>query len=521
MIQYKRNDSIIMIQKTILIVLDGVGEYKDYKGNAVKKAHTPFLDSLYKKYPWTLLKTSGNASGLPKGVQGASEPGHLTMGAGRIVWQPFEEINQAIHNGSFYKNKAILECIRFVKKHDSTLHLLGMISDGGVHSHLSHLYALLKLAKKEKINKVIIHGITDGRDVPEQSAEKYILQIYRQTRKIGIGQLATLIGRYYAMDRDKNYKRIRTAYDLLVYGKGTYFASVKEGLQQFYRNSPKDLKTDYYLTPVKLLDKDRFIQKGDGVIFFNFRSDRARELTECFEKRTFKIFPADTNVTVPNISFVCTGPYSDRLPVAFSPLKVVNNVGSWISQKGLKQLRIAETEKYAHVTFFFNSQVHEPNKNEDRILIHSPKVPSYAEKPEMSAYKITSRVLQEINKERYSFILINFANGDLVGHSGDFLAAKKAIETLDRCLAQIVPSAQTNGYNIIITADHGNSEYMINPNNSHNPSHTTFPVRCLIIQTIPKTLRLYKGCSIASIGPTIIKTLGLTAPKEMTAPPLF
>jgi 2,3-bisphosphoglycerate-independent phosphoglycerate mutase len=509
------------IHKTMLIVLDGVGEYKDYKGNAVKKAQKPYLDTLYKTYPWTLLQSSGHAVGLPQGVQGASEPGHLTMGAGRIVYQPFEEINEAIKNKSFYKKKEFFSCFSHVKKNNGTLHLIGMISPGGVHSHLNHLFELMKLAKKENVQKVYIHAIADGRDVPERSVLKYIRIIQQEIKKQKIGVLATIVGRYYAMDRDNNFDRTKVAYDLFVYGKGDYFPSAKKGIDHFYAHAPQDIRTDYYLTPIRLIDENKLVRKGDGIIFFNFRSDRARQLTQCFESKNFKPFPVAPHVCVPNISFVCMGPYSDKLPVAFPAPEVKNNVGSWISQHNLKQLRIAETEKFAHVTFFFNSQIHDPYPGEDRILVPSPKVPSYAEKPEMSAFTITKKILPEIKKAAYDFILLNFANGDLVGHSGDFQATKKAIEVLDSCLSKIIPLAAQKGYNIILTADHGNSEFMVNKDGSPNPSHTTFPVRCVIITKDKKKITQKKNLSIASIGSTVIKLMSLPIPPEMTAPPLF
>ncbi len=509
------------MQKTILIVLDGVGDYKDYLGNAVTQANTPFFDSLYQTYPWTDVNASGNAVGVPEGVQGASEPGHLTMGAGRVVFQPYEAINQAIKSGSFFENKAYTDCLDFVKKNDSTLHLLGMISDGGVHSDLKHLFALLDMAKQNGISKVMIHGITDGRDVPEKSAQSYTDQIYIKTKELGVGTLATLIGRYYGMDRDTNYDRVQKAYDLIVRGEGELFDNAGDALTRFYQNTTGDTCTDYYLPPAKFLDQNKFIQQGDGVIFFNFRSDRSRELSAAFAGGDFSFFAIEQDVTVPNIHFVCTGPYSDSLPVAFPPEQVTNNVGSWMSQHKVKQLRMAETEKYAHVTYFFNSQIEAPYKGEERILINSPKVASYAEKPEMSAFGITERVLTEIASEKYDFILMNFANGDLVGHSGVYPATKKAMEVLDECLSKIVPVALTKNYAVMITADHGNAEYMINDDGTQNPSHTLNLVRTIIMTPQNKPLQLKKGLGLASIGTTVLKLMGLPLAPEMDAETLF
>jgi 2,3-bisphosphoglycerate-independent phosphoglycerate mutase len=508
------------VQKTMLIVLDGVGEYKKYRGNAVKTAKTPFLDMLYKTYPWTLINSSGHAAGLPYGVQGASEPGHLTMGAGRIVYQPFEEINVSIKDKTFYKKKEFLSCFSHIKRNKGALHLIGMISDGGVHSHISHLFELMKLAKKENIQKVYIHAITDGRDVPERSAMKYIQTIKQEIKKQRVGTLATVVGRYYAMDRDNNFDRTKVAYDLFVYGKGDYYSSPQKGLDHFYKVAQKDLGTDYYITPMRLVDENKLIRKGDGIIFFNFRSDRARELTSCFESKNFKPFPVDPHTTIPNIAFVCMGPYSNKLPVAFPPPLVKNNVGSWIAQHKLRQLRIAETEKFAHVTFFFNSQIHDPYNGEDRILVPSLKVPNYAKKPSMSAFLITKKILPELKKKKYDFILLNFANGDLVGHSGNLKAVKKAIEVLDSCLSQIIPKAIKSGYTIIVTADHGNSEFMVNKDGSQNPSHTIFPVRCVVITEKKNITQLKKNLGISSVGSTVIELMGLPLPREMTAPPL-
>lgn len=510
-----------MTHKTILIVLDGVGEEPDYPGNAVTRANTPFLDQLYKTYPWTLVEASGNAVGVPEGMQGASDPGHLSMGAGRVIFQPYEEINQAIKNGSFFENPAYLECLEFVKKNNGTLHLLGMISDGGVHAHISHLFALLELAKRKNVKNVLIHGFTDGRDVPERSALTYIQAIKQKTKDLGLGTLATLIGRYY-LDRDNNHDRTQKAYNLLVQGEGDFFINAEDALQDLYqKKSDAFPTTDYYLPPTKLLDQHGFIHQGDGVIFFDYRSDRERDITAAFAGEGFSHFPTRQDVTVPNIRFVCTGPYSDTLPVAFPPQPVRHNVGAWIAEQGLKQLRIAETEKYAHVTFFFNSQVETPNPSENRILIPSPKVASYAEKPEMSAPEITAQVLPEIQSEQYDFILINFANGDLVGHSGVVEATQRAMEVLDECLTLIVPIALEHHYRILLTADHGNAEHMLNTDGSANPSHTLNPVRAVLITPANKKKKLKQGLGLSSVGTTVIKMLGLKQPPEMDAPPLF
>jgi len=473
-----------MSKKVLLIVLDGYGEGKDYKYNAVTRAKTPFLDELRKKYPHTLLKTDSESVGLPKGTMGGSEVGHYTMGAGRVVFQSLEEINRSIKKRELFKKKELLSAIKKAKR----VHLLGMISDAGVHSHIDHLFALMKFIKKP----TYIHAITDGRDVPEQSAEKYIKQIQKKG-----GKIATIIGRYYAMDRDKNLDRTRVAFDLYVKGKGTIVSDPVKAIKNEYK---KGTKTDYYIGP-NLIDPKGTIQNDDVVIFFNYRTDRAAQITEMFSKYTK--------------NFIAFGPYTKKFPVLYPAPKIKNNLGHFLSKKGKKQLRIAETEKYAHVTFFFNSQEKKPYKGEKRIMIPSPKVPSYADKPEMSAPKITKTLIKELPK-KYDFILLNYANCDLVGHSGSFRAAKKAVETVDDCLKKLIPEALKNDYEIILTADHGNAEYMRYPNNENCASHTLNPVMGMIISDQKYKIKKKKSLSLRDIAPTILDLMGYKAPKEMT-----
>jgi len=490
--------------KTLLIILDGYGEGKDYKYNAVTRSNTPFLDNLRKKYPHTLLKTDSNAVGLPKNTMGGSEVGHFTMGAGRIVYQSLEEINQSIKEGEFYKLKKLKKAAEICRKNNSALHLLGMISDQGVHSHINHLFALLEFAKKEKLKKVYIHAITDGRDVEERSAEKFIKQINKKIKEIGLGEIATIIGRYYAMDRDTNYERTKKAYELYTKGKGKKEESAIQAIKNEYK---RGTKTDYYIEPI-ILNKNGLIKTEDSVIFFNYRSDRAKQITEEFTKQT-------------TTYFVCFGPYSKTAPILFKPKKIKNNLGEFLSKKGKTQVRIAETEKYAHVTFFFNSQEKTAYKGETRIMIPSPKVASYAEKPEMSAEKITSTLSKEINKKNYDLIVLNYANCDLVGHSGDFEATKKAIETVDKCISELVPKALTKGYSIIITADHGNAEFMKYENGDNCPSHTLNPVICIIITKEKIKISKSKNNGLKDIAPTILDLLKIKKPKEMTGTSLI
>lgn len=494
------------MKKVLLIILDGYGEGKDYKYNAVTRSKTPFLNSLRKKYPSTLLHCSSHDVGLPKSTMGGSEVGHFTMGAGRIVYQSLEEINRSITSGKFFKLKALKKTAEICRKNNSAFHILGMISDEGVHSHIDHLFALLKFAKKENLKKVFIHAITDGRDVPERSAEKFIKQILVQTKKIGIGVIGTIIGRYYAMDRDTNLDRTKIAYDLYTLGKGTIEKDPIKAIQNEYK---RGTETDYYIKPI-VLDKNSTMKSKDAVVFFNYRTDRAKQITEFFTDKKQSPY------------FVCFGPYSKKAPILFETNTVKNNLSEVLSKKGLHQLRIAETEKYAHVTFFFNSQIKEPYKGERRILIPSPKVASYAQMPEMSAKKVTSSLIRELSTKEYPFIALNFANCDLVGHSGDFVAVKKAVEILDECLSKIVPLALKKGYDILLTSDHGNAEYMKYENGEACPAHTQNPVILMhVSNNKPSKIRKGKSLGLKDIAPTILSLLGIKQPKEMTGKSLI
>ncbi len=492
-----------MYNKALLIVLDGYGEGKDYKYNAVTRSKTPFIDELRKKYPHTLLNCDSGHVGLPPKTMGGSEVGHFTMGAGRIVYQSLEEINRSIKKSAFFKLKALKKLAKNCRKNNSAFHVMGMISDEGVHSHLNHLFSLLKFAKKEKLNKVFIHAFTDGRDVPERSADKFIKKIEKEIKKLKLGKIATIIGRYYAMDRDTNWKRTEKAFNLLTKGKGRHEKTALQAVKNEYKLGTE---TDYYIEPI-ILDKNATINKKDSVIFFNYRTDRAKQLTELFNKAKFK-------------NFVCFGPYSNKFPVLFETNKVKNNLGTYLSSKNKRQLRIAETEKYAHVTFFFNSQDKEPYKGEKRIMIPSPKCASYAEKPEMSAPKITTALFKELNKP-YDFILLNFANGDLVGHSGEFKATVKAIETLEKCLKRIIPKALNAGYTIFLTADHGNAEFMKYKNGDNCPAHTLNPIIFVAISHEKLKLRKEKTLGLKDVAPTVLKVLGIKQPKEMTGKSLI
>lgn len=501
--------------KVLLIILDGFGEGKNYPGNAIALAKTPTLTRLKKEYPWTLLKASGHAVGVPEGTQGGSEIGHFTIGAGRVIFQSLEEINRSIKDETFFKKPAFLEACRRVNKGDkAALHLLGMISDQGVHSHLPHLFALLELAKRENVEKVYIHAITDGRDVPERSVSKFIKQILEKIKELGLekhASIATIVGRYFAMDRDSNWDRTAKAYDLYTLGKGVQEKSPLTAIENAYQ---RGTETDYYIEPI-ILDPNGIIKEKDAVIFWNFRTDRARQLTWAFTGEPIGFTPEK----IVRPFFVCLGHYSEKAPVVFPTPIVKNNLGEVISHNKLKQLRIAETEKYAHVTYFFNSQIEKPLPGEDRVMIDSPKCPSYASKPEMSAYGITKTLLAKLASKKYDFIAVNFANCDLVGHSGNLKASVKAVEVVDECLGRIVPVALKSGYETLITGDHGNIEYMIYEENGEPcPSHTTNPVPFMIVGS--QRSKISKG-ELKDVAPTVLKIMGIPGPKEMTGKSLL
>lgn len=528
--------------RVLLIILDGFGIGKHYPGNAYFRARKPFFKHLFQKYPWISLKASGNAVGIPEGTQGGSEVGHFTMGSGRVTWQTLESINRSIRDGSFFRKKPFLQACRMIRranqKGKKALHLIGMISDQGVHSHINHLFALLKLANRERAWPVFIHGILDGRDVPEKSAKKFILQIQKKIKELKMDQaispdgpkkacLASLIGRYYAMDRDMNWKRTEKAYDLYVLGRGKKETDPLRALDRAYGAG---IESDYYIEPI-LFEPNGIVKDGDAVIHWNFRTDRNRQLTWAL---TSEKPPKETGLRKIGFEpkkkvqpfYVCMGPYSTKAPIAFPTPVIKNNLGETLARSGVKQLRIAETEKYAHVTFFFNSQIEKPFTREKHMLIHSLKTPNYARKPEMSALEITERLTKILDKKTYGFTAVNFANGDLVGHSGDLKATIKAVEVIDCCLAKLVPHAIKNGYDVMITGDHGNVEYMIYDRNPPTgktpgkigepcPSHTTNPVPFLIISRNAKKLKQRTG-ELKDIAPTILKMLGLSKPKEMT-----
>ena len=499
------------MKPVVLIIRDGWGISKKKQGDAFLKAKTPVTDNLLKFYPKTVLKASGKAVGLPWKNIGSSEVGHLTIGAGRVIVQDLVRINKAIRNGEFFRNETILNVIKEVKENDSRLHLMGLLSDGGVHSNTKHLFALLKLAKRHKV-KCFIHCFLDGRDVAQKSASKYLQKLQKKMKRFKNAEIATLIGRYYAMDRDTRWHREKKAYEAMVNGKGSFYPDFETAIQESYNKGI----TDEFFKPV-VLNKEGVVKADDGLIFFNFRSDRARQLTKAFVEQDFKGFKRNK---VKNLHFVSLTQYSSDLDVdvAFPIIDVKNTLGDTLSKEGFKQLRIAETEKYAHVTYFFNGLREEVLDRETRILIPSPKVSTYDLKPDMSIQKITRIVLEAINKDQFDFIVLNFANEDMIGHTGNFEAAVKASEAVDKNLGLILKAIKDKSGTLVMTADHGNIEEMITPRTKEpNTAHTTNKVRFVLVSNHVnlRNVKLRKG-SLADVAPTILKILRINKPAEMT-----
>ncbi len=465
-----------MVQPLTLIILDGWGCAVADPGNAIALAGTPNFRHLM-TYPHTTLVASGEAVGLPEGQMGNSEVGHLNIGAGRVVYQDITRINRAIRTGEFFTNPVFLEALNGVRDRDTALHLFGLLSDGGVHSLLTHLFALLEMARSRQLSRVFIHAFLDGRDVPPASAATYIQAVEEKCHALGTGQIATVMGRYYAMDRDQRWDRVAKAFNAMAYGRGETADSAGAALASSYARKI----TDEFMLPAVILDgggRPRGqVQPGDTVIFYNFRTDRTREITRAFTDRDFSGF--ERTGGYPDVHFVCMTQYDATIdaPVAFPPLSLRHTLGEVISEHGLKQLRIAETEKYAHVTFFFNGGLETPNPGEDRILIPSPKVATYDLQPEMSARQVTAAVLAEIAKDKYDVIVLNYANADMLGHTGIIPAAIEALDVVDDCLGQVVQAVLSRSGVAIVTADHGNAEQMLEPN-GRVPIPLTPPIRC-------------------------------------------
>ena len=496
-----------MKKPLVLMILDGFG-CAAKEGNAIAAANKPNIDALFASNPVTQIGASGMDVGLPDGQMGNSEVGHTNMGAGRIVYQELTRITKSIQDGVFFENEAFVAAMENAKKNDSALHLIGLLSDGGVHSHNTHLYALVEMAKKFGLTKVYVHCLLDGRDVPPSSGKDYVEQLANKLEEIGVGKIATVMGRYYAMDRDNRWERVEKAYAAMVYGEGEKAACGVCAVAKSYENDV----TDEFVVPC-VVDGAAPIQANDSVIFFNFRPDRAREITRTFVDPDFNGFER-RNGFFP-LTYVCMTQYDATMPnvhVAFKPQSLHNTFGAYIAEKGLTQLRIAETEKYAHVTFFFNGGVEAPCVNEDRALIASPKVATYDLKPEMSAYEVTDEVLRRIASDKYDVIILNFANCDMVGHTGVMEAAIKAVEAVDTCLGKVVDAIIAKGGVAMITADHGNADQMCEKDGSPFTAHTTNPVPFVVVG-YPCTLR--EGGKLADIAPTMLQVLGLPQPAEM------
>lgn len=497
----------------ILMILDGWGITDKTEGNALVNANKPNFDMLWRNYPHTQLNASGLDVGLPEGQMGNSEVGHLNIGSGRIIYQEFTRINKEIEEGRFFQNNTILDAIKNAKEKKSQLHILGLLSDGGVHSHINHLKALIKLCKEYDLDKVYIHGFLDGRDVPPQSALTYIKDIEEYVNEIGIGEIASISGRYYAMDRDKRWERVELAYKAMVLGEGKKASSAIEAVNNAYS---EDI-TDEFVIPtviVKNGENTATIKENDSVIFFNFRPDRAREITRAIVDTDFQGFERSYFKT----HFVCLTQYDktiENVNVAYTPQSYKNTFGEYISNLGYKQLRIAETEKYAHVTFFFNGGVEAPNKEEERILIPSPKVATYDLQPEMSAYLVTDKVIEAIEKDEYDFIILNFANPDMVGHTGVFEAAVSAVEHVDKCIGKIYEKVKEKNGSLFVTADHGNLEQMIDYETKEPyTAHTTNPVPFIVVNEGEMELR--DNGRLSDIIPTILELSNIKLPVEMT-----
>ncbi|OPJ57577.1 2,3-bisphosphoglycerate-independent phosphoglycerate mutase [Clostridium oryzae] len=502
----------------MLMILDGFGLSDKVEGNAVKAASKPNFDKLYASYPHTQLGASGLDVGLPAGQMGNSEVGHLNIGAGRIIYQELTRITKAIEDGDFFENESLNFAVDEAKKNGTALHLLGLLSNGGVHSHIEHLKGLLKLAKKKGLEKVYLHAFMDGRDVPPSSGKDFVVEIENAMKEIGCGKVATISGRYYAMDRDNRWERVQLAYNAMVLGKGNTATTAVEAMDKSYA----DGKTDEFVVPTVIEENGlptAKIQNGDSVIFFNFRPDRAREITRAINDKEFSGFERETL----NLNYITMTQYDktiEGVKVSYPPQSYTNTLGEYVSKLGKNQLRIAETEKYAHVTFFFNGGVEAPNPGEDRALIPSPKVATYDLKPEMSAYEVTEEVLKRLDTDTYDMVILNFANPDMVGHTGVFDAAKAAIEAVDKCLGKVADKILAKDGSLFITADHGNAEQMVDYETG-NPmtAHTTGPVPFLYVAKDAKPMR--DGGKLSDIAPTMLQAMGLEQPKEMTGKTLI
>ncbi len=508
---------------TALIILDGFGLNQGEEGNAIKIAETPYIDALLKKYPNTHIGASGESVGLPDGQMGNSEVGHLNIGAGRIVYQELTRITKSIKDGDFFQKEEFLGALNNCKEHASSLHLMGLCSDGGVHSHLDHLYAILELAKRQNVTRVYIHCFMDGRDVPPKSGRDFIEQIEAKTKEIGLGRIATVMGRYYSMDRDNRYERVKKAYDAMVLGEGLRAKSAVSAMKESYERG----ETDEFVLPTVIISEGEplaKIQKNDSIIFFNFRPDRAREISRTFIDPEFKGFERKLF----KVHYVCMTEYDATFTefkdtyIAYKPTTLSNTLGQYLSKQKKTQIRIAETEKYAHVTFFFNGGVEYPNEGEERSLIPSPKVATYDLKPEMSAYEVAQEAVARIESGAYDCMILNFANADMVGHTGVLSAAVDAVTAVDKCVEKVASAIIHAGGQFILTADHGNSEMMIDPETGGPfTAHTTFDVPLILVSQERMDVSLREDGILADIAPTLLELMDLPKPDEMTGKSLI
>lgn len=505
---------------TVLMILDGYGLNDNCEANAVCEAKTPIMDQLKSQCPFVKGNASGMAVGLPEGQMGNSEVGHLNMGAGRIVYQELTRITKEIEDGDFFQNEALLKAVCNAKANDSALHLFGLLSDGGVHSHNTHVYGILELAKREGLSKVFVHCFLDGRDTPTTAGKQYIKELNDKMKELGVGQVASVMGRYYAMDRDNRWDRVERAYNVMTKGEGNQAECPVCAVKDSYAAE----KTDEFVEPTAIVKDGQpvgIIKDKDSVIFFNFRPDRAREITRAFCDDEFTGFTRDKRL---DLTYVCFTEYDPTIPnkdVAFHKVAISNTFGEFLAANGMTQARIAETEKYAHVTFFFNGGVEEPNKGEDRILVKSPKVATYDLKPEMSAYEVCDKLTEAIRSGKYDVIIINFANPDMVGHTGVEDAAIKAVEAVDACVGKAVDAVKEVDGQMFICADHGNAEQLKDYVTGETfTAHTTNPVPFILVNAEPG-YGLREGGCLADIAPTLIEMMGMEQPKEMTGKSLL
>ena len=502
-------------KKALLIILDGWGIGDKGRADVIEQTPTPYLDYLEANYPHARLQASGESVGLPDGQMGNSETGHLNIGAGRIVYQDLVKINRACADNSILENPEIKSAYGYAKANGKSLHLMGLTSTGGVHASFGHLLKLIDIAKMYDIENCYVHCFMDGRDTDPRSGKGFIADLQKRMDEVGVGTVASAIGRFYAMDRDKRWGRIKVAYDLLVHGKGRKVADMVEGVQSCYDSHSEERKnTDEFMEPLVNSRVDGRIKEGDVVIFFNFRNDRAKELTIAL---TQKDMEEEGMKTIPHLQYYCMTPYDASFTdvhVLFPKENVENSLGEYIAGKGLRQLHAAETEKYAHVTFFINGGREEPFEGEDRILVNSPKVATYDLKPEMSAYEVKDKVVEALQAGKYDWIVVNFANSDMVGHTGVYSAIESAVKVVDQCLSELVETARKRGYETIITADHGNAEHALNVDGTPNTAHTTNPVPFIYV-TENKNTTVQDGV-LADVAPSILHIMGLEQPKEMT-----